>query len=209
MRVHFQSPLVLVVTLLSGQELEAQPRDSVRICFAPTTVEASNNAAAAAEAVRAAFTSFLTGPSVSSQPLQARLASQVKEEAKQARCPFLLETTVKLVAKRKGGSVLGQVMAGAAWQGATEAGIANGSPTGRIVGSAAATGFQQATYNYAVTIRTRDELTLGWRLEWADGTVLVENKDKRNAKSDGEDLLTPMVQAAAEKIVEAAKRRAP
>ncbi len=209
MRVHLRSQLVLVVTQLIGQDLEAQSRDSVRICFAPATVEASNNAATAAEAVRAAFTSFLTGPSLSSQPLQARLASQVKEEAKQAGCPFLLVTTVKLVAKRKGGSMLGQVMAGAAWQGATEAGIASGSTAGRIVGSAAATGFQQATYNYAVTIRTRDELTLGWRLEWADGTVLVENKDKRNAKSDGEDLLTPMAQAAAEKIVEAATRRAP
>jgi len=65
MRVHLRSELVLVVTLLIGQDLEAQSRDSVRTCFAPTPVEASNNAAA--EAVRAAFTSFLTGPSLSSQ----------------------------------------------------------------------------------------------------------------------------------------------
>ena len=92
-------------------------------------------------------------------------------------------------------------------QGATEAGIASGSATGRIVGSAAAAGVNQVTYNYAVTVRSRDELTLGWRLETADGTVLAEAKDKRSAKSDGEDLLTPMIQPAAEKIVEAAKRR--
>ena len=209
MRVYLRSPLALVVTLLAVQDLEAQSPDSVRICVAPATIEASNNAAAAAEAVRAAFTSFLTGPSLTSQALQARLASQVKEDAKQAGCPFLLVTTVKLVAKRSGGSMLGQVLAGAAWQGATEAGIASGSATGRIVGSAAATGFQQATYNYAVTIRNRDELTLGWRLEAADGTVLIEKKEKRIAKSDGEDLLTPMVQAAAQRIVEAAKRRVP
>ena len=56
---------MLVVTLLIGQDLETQSRDSVRICFAPRRWRRANNAAA--EAVRAAFTSFLTGPSLSSQ----------------------------------------------------------------------------------------------------------------------------------------------
>ena len=64
----------------------------------------------------------------------------------------------------------------------------------------------QAAYNYAVTIRNKDELTLGYRLEAADGTVLVEQREKRTAQSDGEDLLTTLVQKAAEQIVAAAKR---
>ena len=68
---------------------------------------------------------------------------------------------------------------------------------------------RQATYNYAVTIRNRDELTLGYRLEAADGSVLVDEKEKRTAKSDGEDLLTPLAQSASERILQAAKRRTP
>jgi hypothetical protein len=77
---------------------------------------------------------------------------------------------------------------------------------GRIAGSAAYAGLGQAAHNYAITIRNKDELTLGYRLEAADGTLLAEKREKRSAKADGEDLLTPLVQVAAEAIVAAAKR---
>jgi len=52
-------------------------------------------------------------------------------------------------------------------------------------------------------VHNKDELTLRYRLESPDGTVLVEKEDKRKAKSDGEDLLTPMGAQAAETIVAA------
>jgi hypothetical protein len=83
--------------------------------------------------------------------------------------------------------------------------VSSGSAAGRIAGSAAYGGLTQAAYNYAATVRNKDELTLGWRLEAADGRVLLEKREKRNAKSDGEDLLTPLVQQAAEQVVAAAK----
>jgi hypothetical protein len=203
--------LAVIVPLLTapGASLQAQASAPITICLFPPTVETGNNAAAATEAVRASFTAFLTGPSVSSQTLQARLASQAREEAKQARCPYLLLTTVKVVAKRSGGGLLGQVAAQAAGQGAVEAGIASGTAAGRVAASAAAGAMRQATYNYAVSIRNRDELTLGYRLEAADGSVLVDEKQKQTAKSDGEDLLTPLAQSASERILEAAKRRTP
>lgn len=197
---------VMLAMLPGGSDrLLAQAADSVRICLAPATVEASNNAAAAVDAVRENFVGFLTGPSLKSEPLKARLESQAREEAKQAGCPFILFTTLKLVSKRSGGGMLGQVAAGAVRQGAWEAGVRSGSAAGQIAGSAAYGGLSQAAWNYAVTIRNKDELTLGWRLENAEGTVLIEERDKRSAKSDGEDLLTPLVQKAAEQIVTAAK----
>ena len=40
----------------------------------------------------------------------------------------------------------------------------------------------------------------------ADGTVLVDEKESRKAKADGEDLLTPLIQKASEQIVAAAKK---
>jgi len=198
----------LVLTLLAGRATTGEargPADTTRICLAPATVEATGGSATAAiDAVRETFASYLTGPSLAAEPLKARLVSQVREEARQAGCPFLLLTTLEHVQKRGGGSVLGRMAAGAAQQGAWEAGVSSGTTVGRVAGQAAYGAAGQAAYNYAIGIHNKDELTLGYRLESADGKVLLEKEDKRKAKSDGEDLLTPMVQQAAEAIVAAA-----
>jgi len=203
MRLHVFLPLMLVVPAALAQ----QEPTVTRICLAPSSVEAgSSNANAAMDATRENFLSYLTGPSLKAEVLKSRLASQVKEEAQQAGCPFLLLTTVKLVSKKGGSSMLGQVAAGAVRQGAYEAGIATGNTAGRIAGSAVSAAANQAAYNYAVGIHNKDELTLAWRLEAADGTVLVDKKESRKAKADGEDLLTPLIQVASEQIVAAAKK---
>ena len=188
--------LPVLVALLSGNS------DTSRVCLAPPGVEAgTGDATAAGNAVRDLFTSFLTGPSIHPQALTARLASQVREEARQASCPYLLLTTFKHEHKRSGGGLLGRMAAGAAQQGAWEAGVSSGSTAGRIAGQAAYGAAGQAAYNYAVTVKNKDEVALGYRLESGDGKVLLEKTNKRKAKSDGEDLLTPIVQQAAEAIV--------
>ena len=99
----FRSIVMLGLTLvfgtisLAGQE----PAAVTRICLAPSSVEAgSSNANAAMDATRENFLSYLTGPTLKAEALKSRLESQVKEEAKQAGCPFVLFTTVKLVSKR-------------------------------------------------------------------------------------------------------------
>jgi hypothetical protein len=60
--------------------------------------------------------------------------------------------------------------------------------------------------DYAYGSRSKDELTLKYRLESGSGAVLAEKSEKRKAKSDGEDLLTPVVQRAAEVVAAAAAR---
>jgi hypothetical protein len=195
------------LALFAGTHAAAQDSAGItRICLAPASIEAtSGSTTAAVDAAREAFTSFLTGPSLRAEPLKARLASQVKEEARQAGCPYLLLTTMKHVQKRGGGGLLGRAAAGAVQHGALEAGAASGTAAGRIAGGAAYGAAGQAAYNYAATIHDKDELTLGYRLETPEGKVLVEERDKRKAGQDGEDLLMPMVEKAAEKIVAAAK----
>jgi hypothetical protein len=200
-------PISLVLALLAaspGAAWAEENGDTTRICLAPASVEASSGSATAAmDAARETFTSYLTGPSLRADPLKARLASQVREEARQAGCPYLLLPTLKHVQKRSGGGVLGRMAAGAAQQGAWEAGMSSGSAVGRVAGQAAYGAAGQAAYNYAVSVHNKDELTLGYRVEAADGKVLLEKQDKRKAKSDGEDLLSPMVQQAAEAILAA------
>jgi hypothetical protein len=60
--------------------------------------------------------------------------------------------------------------------------------------------------DYAYGSRSKDELTLKYRLESGSGAVLAEKSEKQKAKSDGEDLLTPVVQRAAEAVAAAVAR---
>jgi hypothetical protein len=63
-----------------------------------------------------------------------------------------------------------------------------------------AVGAARAATDIAATTKVQDELELSYRLESETGAVLKEGKSKHKAKSDGEDLLTPLVEHAAEEI---------
>jgi hypothetical protein len=178
-----------------------------RICLAPASVEASaGSSATLISAVRETFTTFLTGPSLEVKALTSRLTSQLREEAKLANCPYLLLTTVKHVHKT-GRSALRQMAAAAAAHSAASVGAASGSTAGRIVGNAAAGAATEAAYGYATSVRNQDELTLSYRLESAGGNVIVNKKEKRKARSDAEDLLTPVTEKASEAIAAAITQR--
>lgn len=202
--------LPVLLPLSAATTMAQETPAGTRICLAPSQVEeGSSDAASAQGAVREGFAAYLTGPSLTTDPLKARLDSQVREEAKAAGCSWLLFTSVKLVHRKGGGGFLGGVAAAAAAQGAYEAGVASGSTVGRIAGSATYQAAHQAAWNLAATVKNKDELSLGYRLEKADGTVVLEKKEKRKASSDGEDLLTPMVQGASEAIASATKGARP
>ena len=202
------SAIALALHAVAGHRLAAQETATMtNICVAPTKVEASSNAAAAADAARETFSNYLAGPSLKTTPLQARLEAQVREEAKLAGCAFLLLTTIKHEQKQQGSGVLGRVAAGVVQQGASEVVRGTGSTAGRIVGNAARGAATQAASNYASTVRNKDEITLGFKLEGSDGKVLVEGRDKRASKADGEDLLSPLVESAAERIFAAAEKQ--
>ena len=201
-------PAVITLLLVSGSLTPAAAQDAAQpgpnaaqICLAPATVEAAPNGADLVNAVRDAFSSFLTGPTLGVKPLSARLQSQARQEAKLAGCGYLLLITVKHERKTGGGGVLGKMASGAAQQGAwAVGGAAGGSVVGRAVAGAVAGAASSSISDYAMSSKQKDELTLSWRLESSAGQVLVEKSEKRKAKADGEDLLTPLAQLAAESI---------
>lgn len=200
-------PILLLLSVLTSASAAAQGGSTTRICLAPASVKAAaGNAATAGDAVRESFTSFLTGPSLSVAPLKARLESQVREEARLADCPFVLFTSVNHK-RKQGSSLLGRAASGALQQGAWRAGSVTGSAVGSVAASAAVGAASAAVSDWAHTVKTKDELFLAYRLEGADGTVLVEEKSKRKAESDGEDLLTPQVEEAAGAIAGAVAKR--
>jgi hypothetical protein len=207
----YQPTFAIVALLLASVPPEARAQDSAssapavtQICLAPATVEAVPNGVDPLAAVRDAFTSFLTGPTLSVQPLNARLQSQVRQEAKLAGCGFLLLTKIKHQRKTGGGGILGKMVGGAVQQGAwAVGGSVAGSVVGQVAAGAAAGAASTAVNDYAMNSKQTDELTLSYRLESGSGKVLVEKSEKRKAEADGEDLLTPLAQKAAEAIAEA------
>ena len=199
-------PMLLAPAATVAQNGAPAAANVTQICLAPVAVEAAPTGMDPVAAVRDAFTSFLTGPSLAVQPLTARLQSQVREEAKLAGCSFLLLPSLKHQ-RKSGGGLFGKVASGAVQQGAWAATGSASSTVGRVVAGAAAGAASSAVIDYASYSRNKDELTLKYRLESGTGAVLVEKSEKRKAKSDGEDLLTPVVQRAAEAVVEAAAKR--
>jgi hypothetical protein len=189
-------PVALPVAL-AAQDKAAAPQ----ICLAPTSVEASiGNASSVSDAVRQTLTSFLTGPSIGVSALSARLESQVREEAADAGCRYVLFTVAKQQ-RKQGGGLLGRVAGGAVQQGAWRAaGEVGGSGVGRVAAGAAAGAAGAAASDLAYSTHAKDELSLSWRLETADRKVLVDKSAKRKASSNGEDLLTPLAEQAAEAV---------
>ena len=200
-------PMLLVPAETVAQKAAPAAPNVMQICLAPVAVEAAPTGVDPVAAVRDALTSFLTGPSLAVQPLTARLLSQVREEARLAGCSFLLLPSLKHERKSGGGGLFGKVASGAVQQGAWAVSGSASSTVGRVVAGAAAGAASSAVSDYASYSHNKDELTLKYRLESGAGAVLVERSAKRKAKSDGEDLLTPVVQQAAEAVVEAAAKQ--
>ncbi len=204
MRLSFMALCVLAASQASAATPSA---GSIHLCLAPPSAQmlgVSSDAATAS--VRDAFKSYLTGPSIAIEMLTARLASQAREEAKQKHCRYLLYTTVTQERKQSSG-LLARIAAGAVQSGATQV-AANASSTGTRVLASATAGGAASTY-YGSFTQSSDKLTLTARLESADGSVVSDHTEKRKAGSDGEDLLAPLVERAAERVVNAMNGAAP
>jgi len=194
---HFSVALFVLPAIVSAQDAtKASAVAERRICIAPASVESARNAAEAMIAIRDAFTNLLAGPGIKPVTLGAKLQSLVRDEAKQTSCSYLLMPAFKHVRTTGGSGVLGKAALDAIQSGAYQVGGAATGTAARAAEGAA----NQAVWSYASTTKTKDEMTLGVRLESSSGQVLLDEKNNRKAQSDGEDLLSPLVQQSAEKV---------
>ena len=169
------------------------------VAIALPTVKGAEDATQMATAVRDLFVGYLKGPSINVVALDAKLAVQATEEAKQKSCNQML--VVSVTKRRGGGGGLGRALAQA---GSTAAWY---TPVGSV-GTAAARGAviagAQAAAEIASTTKAKDEIRLEYRLVSTDGKVIVKPKEeKAKASADGEDLMTPLVQTVSESIATA------
>jgi len=180
----------------SAATLEPKKDGVVRIGLAGVKTGAVGegvNAAELAGAIQNTLAQYLKGTKVEIVPLEAKLQSAIDAEAQEKECDYVLYATVS---HKKGGGgfgfgkALGAVVSqtgGGAW----------GNTAGNVAGKVAATSVVAATSN----IKPKDELTLDINLK-NGGTVALTKQFKSKAKSAGEDIISPIVEQAANAIVE-------
>jgi hypothetical protein len=162
------------------------------------------SAADVASGVRDLFVSYLTGPSIRSISIDARLPSQAVLEARQEDCGHVLipSLTRRRSDGGKWGGILGQAMGTAAWR------VPYGGGVGGAVAAGAAAGAAQAVSSFAAETAKKDEIELSYKLGTPDTVEQAQPVTARaKAKVDGEDLLTPLVERAAQDIAAATTTR--
>ena len=167
----------------------------------PSLRGAEGSSTELATALRDLVSTFLTGPSLRTISLDARLTEQAIEEARQKTCDSLL--TITLTRKRSSGGGFGRVLGDAAGAAAWHMPYGAMATAARSVAIAGST----AVSSMASNTRAKDELQLEYRLLSGTGTqpVLRDGKDSAKAKADGEDLLTPLVERMATVIAAESK----
>jgi uncharacterized protein YcfJ len=193
---------------LAQEPAAAAPPTTAQTCIAivlPSVKGVDGDATAFGNSLRELFMSYLTGPTLKAIALDARLASQAVEEARQKECGHLLLTAV--TRKRDEGSRFGKAMGQAAGAAAWHAVPYGGGAAGAAARGAAVAG-AYAVSNMAQTTKAKDEVTLEYRVGTADTAVAATPKsEKAKARSDGEDLLTPLVEKVAESIAATVSRK--
>ena len=153
-----------------------------------------------AAAVRNTLGEFLKGTKFEVINLDARLSTAQAEEGKQKECDFIVYSNVSHK-KGGGGFGLGKMIA----QSVAQTGVlgSTGSVAGNVAGNVAAHAIITAA-SLSGNIKKKDEISFEVKLQSPDGTASPLNKQfKSKAQSDGEDIISAVVEQAAEAIVAA------
>ena len=172
----------------------------------PKVQMTAGDTARAAEALRTSFAGYLNSPTIEVVSLESRLSSLAMNEARQSQCDYVL--FVSMVQKKGGGGggMFGRALGGFA--GAAAGHIPGGGNAGTgAARSAAITGVYTSAH-IAGSIKAKDEVALEHKLEPTDGARQgVSATNKAKASRDGEDVVTSLIEKAAENVVAAVSKK--
>ena len=212
--------LTAVLTLfLSLASLVASAADKLTVGVAlPRAQLGQPNGASAdvAEPVRHVFMSYLKGPIIEVVALEARIPAQIAAEAKEKGCAYVLYTDVAQIPKGNGlsmfkklapmagmlpmlggGSMSTQIAASAVAQGVMQAQAADAQQDAMESAMAAINGAQKSN------VKSGDSLSLQYKLvRVGEDQPAKQDKVVGKAKANGEDVLSPMIEAVAVAVVD-------
>jgi hypothetical protein len=182
----------------STTEIGAKKAGTIRIGLASVKVNAVGeglNGNDLAAAIQNTLIGYLKGTKVEIVQLEAKLPSAISEEAKSKECDYVLFANVS---HKKGGGgfgkLLGKMSEVVSRQAIGSSDIGGQIARTTIVSAAAA----------SENVKAKDEISLEVKLQKADAFVFTKQY-KGKAKSDGEDIISPMIEQAAQTIIDAAK----
>jgi len=158
-----------------------------------TSVGEGVSAANLSRAVEHSLAEYVKGTKVEIIPLEAKLAAAQVEEAKDMGCDYVLAATV---AHKKGGGGFG----GFGKMFSTVAPMAGyGSVAGQVAASAVVT-----AVSLSGNMKSKDELTMDLKLQsTVDNSVAMAKQLKAKAKADGEDIISQIIEQAAQALIDA------
>lgn len=157
------------------------------------------------EPVRAAEAELLHGPRLEPVKLTAIVPAQAMEEARLLDCDYVLTSTLTQQQTETTGGRFSKFVNPRTIHMATTAaqfipGVgATAMMANMLAGPLLAEGLQSASR----AVKANSDVTLEYTLTGKDGTVKLKDSEKVRAKSDAENVLTPMLSSAATKIVAA------
>jgi hypothetical protein len=154
------------------------------------------------ETVRQIFASLLVGPTVETVSIEARIPAQINVEARQKGCDFVLYAGLSKKSKTGiFGSLVNAVVPVLTNQAQT---TGNTDPNNSDVNATQA-GTDFAANWIAAKTRAKDEIILDFNLVAVNAaTPKLKNSLKAKANADGEDVLSPLMEKAAEEVLQAA-----
>ena len=183
----------------------AKKEGTVRIGLANVKTGAVGSAISAGElaaAVQNSLMQYLKAPNIEVVVLEAKLPSVIDGEAKEKECDYVIYANVS---HKKGGGGFGSF--GSTFGSAIGAvGIGHtGSVAGNIAGQVATQAIVSAS-NVSANVKSKDEITLDVKLNQVGGAAALAKVYKAKAKSDGDDIISQVIEQAAQAIVTAVGR---
>jgi hypothetical protein len=149
-----------------------------------------------AEPIRTMLIQYLNGPGLEIVPMTAMLPTQIEAESKEKTCDYILYSSV--TQKKSGGMSFLKVATIAS--SLTPIGAMAGATRAATAAAGTAAVAQAATVSSVVKAKT--EYTLAYKLMAAGNpSPVLSSAATAKAKSDGEDVMTPLIQQAAMAIL--------
>jgi len=197
------------------QVLGPKAPGKIRIGVAPPEAQLGqgNNAGADySTPIRNAEVALMSGPAIEIAALDSHIAMQLQAEAQQKQCDYILFSSVAVKHSSGGGfgkfAKFGSVAASMTPVGAVAHGM--GGAVAATAASATASAAAQAAQHQALSqlagfngqIKSKDDVTVQYQLTATGQTApLLQDSLKGKAKSDGEDVLTPLLQQTANTVL--------
>jgi len=198
--------------MASPQALGPKAPGKIRIGVAPPDAQVgqgNNTGGDYSTPIRNAEIALMSGPAIEVAPLDSHIPMQLQAEAQQKQCDYVMFSAVKVKHSQAGGfgkfAKFGSMAASMTPMGAMAHGMA-GAAAAQAASVAASQMAQQAAMNqlsgFNKQVKSKDDVSVQYQLVPAGQTTpVVQNSLQGKAKSDGEDVLTPLLTQAATDVL--------